>query len=319
MIDLGHFFSTVFESISDGAEEPASNADPDDRGERKQGLRCLKCNKFIVVRKGQFFGLTSHLRYAHHDIYSGHVQILKSDYNVQMELNRLEMVQHCVKLVAFGNMPFATISKPFFREIFRQQLVEFQQCQRSLDLVSPELKEIKEYVCFVADKIVDHISKEVSCKPVALMLDIMSRHQRKVIGLSIQYLVKDIITVRTIGLLELPKAMRYTRPNVRNAVKGCLDKYGIKSYQIASSTSDNGSNVISLVQHFPFDFHEHEMGELPEDVTADNIPESSENTTGPLPIQPISERAADTDASAEMVMPDCYTARDIDDVRNSRS
>lgn len=249
--------------------------------ESRQGLRCLECAKVIAVSKGKWSGLTSHLSHMHRNLYLQHVKCSHSA-NVELESKRLQLIQYCIKLVAFGNTPFETIRKPFFREMFKEQLTEFQKHQRSLDLCNTDLKELKEYLYSTADKIVEYISKEILNKPVSLMLDIMSRHQRKIIGLSIQYIHTDKIVVRTIGLMELPIGWRYTRENVKDAISDCLLKYGIKAFQIASITSDNGSNVVSLVKYFPFDFHVSEMEEQHEDVNGVPAEIRSYAITAPL-------------------------------------
>lgn len=280
--------------------------------EKIQGLRCLECSKVISVYKGRRSGLTSHLSHVHPNIYLEHV-LISISANVAIESKRLQLIQHCIKLVAFGNMPFETIRKSFFLEMFQEQLTAFQQHQRSLDLCNTNLKELKEYLYSTADKIVDNISKEILNKPVSLMLDIMSCHQRKIIGLSIQYLRKDKIVVRTIGLMELPKGKRYTRQNVKDAVKDCLLKYGIKAFQIASITSDSGSNVISLVHYFPYDFHVREMEEDSNededviDVAADTEIRSYEITTPLLSMQHVDDATYDDHGF--------YGGRDIDNVR----
>lgn len=66
------------------------------------------------------------------------------------------------------------------------------------------------------------------------------------LGLSLQYMRDGEIKVRTVGRIELTKA--HTAQNIKDEILARLREFGIKPNQIVSITSDNASNMISMIK-----------------------------------------------------------------------
>lgn len=89
---------------------------------------------------------------------------------------------------------------------------------------------------------------EVDKRLVSVMVDIASKHYKSLLGVSIQYVLNNMIVVRSIGMVELHKS--HTAKYILEKLLSCLNAHGINSHQIVSITSDNAANMILMTKLF---------------------------------------------------------------------
>lgn len=166
-------------------------------------------------------------------------QHLNCPVEIRVKVIPNDIIKACVELVTVNGLPLRAVDHPAFRKVLNPYLI-------ALDLKGIHLvinrETIKEYIEKEAIKIKAIITKQVQKKAISLMLDIASRYNRSVLGISIAYMYEGTIAVYTIGMHVL--RFSSTATNIVGEIKECLTEYGITLKQIVSVTSDNGANMI---------------------------------------------------------------------------
>lgn len=80
---------------------------------------------------------------------------------------------------------------------------------------------------------------------VSLMIDIATRYNRSVLGVSISYIHDGQICIRTIGLHVLKAS--HTGKYIKDLLIKILSDYNIRLAQVSSITSDNGKNMMKAI------------------------------------------------------------------------
>lgn len=91
---------------------------------------------------------------------------------------------------------------------------------------------------------------------VSVMIDIASRYNRSVLGVTIAYMYIGKIQVRTIGMRILKAS--HTVVYISNVLKEILSTYGIKLSEVISITTDNGRNIVKAVAIIDEYYQKHE-------------------------------------------------------------
>lgn len=73
-----------------------------------------------------------------------------------------------------------------------------------------------------------------------------TRQTRSILGISVQYMWKEEIVVRTLAMDHI--ASKHKGSEIKNRLLGVLQKYGITIEQIFAVTTDNGSNMIKTIE-----------------------------------------------------------------------
>lgn len=164
-------------------------------------------------------------------------------------------IQNCVEIVTVNARPFRILSDSGFKKLVFEQLQELEQGNCGINLSNENFPEIKTYIVNVSKKIIEQIKVEAKNKMVSLMVDIATKNNKSLIGISLQYIVRGNILVRSIGMIEMKES--HTAVYISKLMKECLTLYNISTKQIISITSDNASNMIAMVNHFNAgDLHE---------------------------------------------------------------
>lgn len=104
---------------------------------------------------------------------------------------------------------------------------------------------VKDRLSARASEIRDKIRNEVKKKPLCLLIDIGSRYNRSVFGVSISFLANKKVVFRSIAMHVL--RVEHTSANLVEIITNKLNEYGISLDQILSVTSDNGKNMIKSI------------------------------------------------------------------------
>lgn len=94
-----------------------------------------------------------------------------------------------------------------------------------MNLNSDKLQEIKTYIQTLSSKISEQIRLEVNAKLLSVMVDIASKNNRSLLGISVQYVLKGEIVVRSIGMMQMNDS--HTADYILKLIKTCLNVYHI--------------------------------------------------------------------------------------------
>ncbi|CAH0563039.1 unnamed protein product [Brassicogethes aeneus] len=96
-----------------------------------------------------------------------------------------------------------------------------------------------------AERITSEIKKEVQeTKLVSVKVDIASRHGRSFLGLNLQFISREKLSIRTLGVEEITE--KHSGENLKNLMFKIFDSFELSVQSIYSFTSDNATNMIKL-------------------------------------------------------------------------
>ncbi|CAI6373937.1 unnamed protein product [Macrosiphum euphorbiae] len=101
--------------------------------------------------------------------------------------------------------------------------------------------------CHIIDKtqlIINNITTDIANRLISLKVDCVTRHNRSLIGINIQYMQHNVLQLKTLAITELME--RHSAIYLKEMVSNVLDKYGIAKRQIFSITSDNAANILKM-------------------------------------------------------------------------
>lgn len=174
-----------------------------------------------------------------HELYEGQAKALP--------LKRLEFIQDCTELVTVNSEPFALLNKSGFLKMNRDLLQELKNAELNDGLSAPNYAAIKEHVRYLSEEIIENIKMEVKDRFVTLMIDGASKYQRSILGIYVQLKVNFKTITRSIGMVDL--TAKHTGKYLADVVLQRLKLFDIKTTHILAVTTDNGSNMITMIAH----------------------------------------------------------------------
>lgn len=181
-----------------------------------------------------------------------------------IQVTRLRLLQHCTEIVTVNGRPFTSLLDSGFQSIIRKTSNELDAENCGLNLSQKNLDSVKNHVNQTAEKVRQKIREEVAHRPLSLLADIVTKHKRSILGVSVQYFFNGELKVRSIGFIQLSE--RHTGKYLAEVVITRLKDYGIDLKQIITITTDNGKNILKMVR----DMTSHLLNEI-------NAKESHEN------------------------------------------
>lgn len=190
------------------------------------------------------WNLASHLK-SRHPIEFEKIADKQKDLN-HPAIRRLKLLQHLTEIVTVNGRPFAHLYDSGFQAIIKDSLTSLQEAGVGLNLSHHNMAVVKEHLEQTAKKIRDQISVEVKGRPLSLLVDIVTKHGRSILGFSLQYSYNGDLKVRSIGMIELIKS--HTGKYLAQTIIARLEMHGISLKQILTITTDNGKNVLKMVR-----------------------------------------------------------------------
>lgn len=167
------------------------------------------------------------------------------EINISKEKNlawlRLSTIYLCVKHVTTSGRPLISIYDDSFQELLKERLEKLKGTPHELNINLPLLKK---FINESANKLRQRILKELEDKTVSLMLDIATRQNRSIFGISSQIILDGDIVIRTLGMERIK--VKHTSQNLKTIVTDVGKRFGIKEKDVISITHDNGANVVAL-------------------------------------------------------------------------
>lgn len=199
---------------------------------------CKLCKKKINATKKS--NLASHIRY-HPEIYA---EICGQ--NSTIENKRLKLLLDCVELVSVNGRSFNCLKDSAIQSMNEELLKELKAAGRELNLRDPHFPEVKDELTKISKEIQGKIANELKNRAVSLLVDIVTKRHRSILGISVQYMINDTVKVRSIGMIELKE--KHTGKYLADLIIERLKQLGVELKQVITITTDNGSNVLKMIR-----------------------------------------------------------------------
>lgn len=207
----------------------------------KNGKELYKCKTCEHNINGNTkWNLSQHLK-THPDIYC---EVNKED--ISMDFERLKLLLNCVELVTINGRPLKAITDSAIIAMNEDKLAELQAAGKGVNLHDPHLPEVKEILRNVAEKIRKQVRVETEKRLISLLVDIVSKRGRSILGVSVQYIFNKQLVTRSIGMIDLTES--HTGIYLAELITKRLSELGVDLEQIISITTDNGKNVLKMVR-----------------------------------------------------------------------
>lgn len=186
--------------------------------------------------------LASHLSARHADIFYQ----ISSNRTEPLAVERLKLLHNLVEIVTVNGRPFSSLMDSGFQKIIEPQLSKLVDAGIGIKLSNKNLQPVKDKMHKTVTNIREMIKKEVIGHPLSLMLDIVTKHGRSILGASLQYAVNGQLKIRSVAMIELIGS--HTGIYFAEIIIARLKEYDINLAQIFTITTDNGKNVLKMVR-----------------------------------------------------------------------
>lgn len=202
-----------------------------------------KCKICFESRNGtKPSNLLSHLQRMHKDDYLSFIDAK----NTPLQVQRLELLQNLVEMVALNGRPFTIIHDSGFQAIIRRTLEKLDAGGFGLSLSHHNFPEVKKHMHEMATKVRDKLKEEFRGRAISLLADIVTKNCRSIFGFSAQLLLDGEHKVRSIGMIELRH--QHTAVYLADVLCNRLELYEIRLQQIFTITTDNAANVQKMIR-----------------------------------------------------------------------
>lgn len=148
-----------------------------------------------------------------------------------------------VELVTVYKRPFKIVDDAPMQRILKRAAAD-EKSDRNAPIFTM-YKLIKD-VESAAGQIKLMIQKEIKERYINIMVDIVSKYGRSVLGVCAQFIKNDQIVLRTLNMQRLNES--HTGDYIAELLQETLDEYEISSSKIYSFTTDSGKNLLKAVK-----------------------------------------------------------------------
>ena len=141
----------------------------------------------------------------------------------------------------------------------------------------------------LAEKKLSDLRSDLNGKLIFLKVDGASRHRRSFLGVNTQFFSSGKILIKTFAVIDIHA--RHKAEDIQNALEKVLDKFGIRKEQILGISTDNGSNMIKMVNDFGKTI---EINKIIETLPSDDHDEGGDDITEE---QTIEDASSETEGS----------------------
>lgn len=116
-----------------------------------------------------------------------------------------------------------------------------------MNLHNKNLFEVKSHLTATANAVREKIKSELKNCLFSMSTDIVKKNNRSFIGIYVHFIQDGILQTRCIGMKELKES--HTGEYLSRVIEDCLSEYGCRMNQVVSITTDNGSNMNTLLRN----------------------------------------------------------------------
>lgn len=204
-------------------------------------FKCVLCQQVKIGKKRS--NLVSHLYCSHRTEHDTHV--MQQIDPLIAEQMQLKIIQCMVEQVTINGRTFSSLSDSGYVKLQEDKIKQLKGTRFEIHMNDKKYTQVKEYIGKTAKKIQEKIKAEADGQHASLMLDVASKNRNSVLGINVRYIINGRIIERCIGMVNLTE--RHTAKYLAIETKKCLDKYGIDLKYVKSITTDNGANVVIIV------------------------------------------------------------------------
>lgn len=160
----------------------------------------------------------------------------------------MQFLQYCTEFVAIHTWPFSHLNGLAFRKLLKEQLDELSVFGIKVNLKDKNLPVLKNYIQSFSRKLKAEIAFELKYRYVSLIVDVATKRDGSILGISVQFVNNGSVYVRSIGMVQLKKV--HTADHIKEMIKMKLNEFLLNLWQIVSITTDNVKNMIKMVRTF---------------------------------------------------------------------
>lgn len=179
-----------------------------------------------------------HLNKNHKDVYD----TIKSDksskihaketisqfsFEIRCKVNPVEVMNACADLITMHGLPLEAIEYPAFKKLLHPYIEGLKT--KGMELIINN-RTIKAHIEKHTNELREIIKNETKRKMVSIMIDIASRYNRSVLGVTLSYMHAGKICVRTIAVKVLKAS--HTGMYIMEMLREILSNYGIRLEQM---------------------------------------------------------------------------------------
>lgn len=153
----------------------------------------------------------------------------------------------CVRHVTVCGRPLSSLNDESFRTLLAERMLRLGATNHKLTINSQTVRNKLEDIYTKMQK---EIENEVEGKQLSFAMDIASRHNRSILGVSLQYIVDTKLITRTIMMEKILK--RHNKTNLSLMFKKALAIYNIPLANVFALCTDSGSNMIATTNELDF-------------------------------------------------------------------
>lgn len=187
---------------------------------------------------------------------------------ISIEMTKQNVIDACVELVTINGRPFTLIEDSGFKKLLEPILEGFN------DKFSINSQNIRNQISPAAQRVRQEITNIVKNRLLSLKMDCVTRHDRSILGVNIQIIHDDTLILKTLAMVELK--VKHTGENLKNEVFSILKRYNILKEQIYTVTTDNGANMVKMVDLIGNELEEDIDEENGSEIEADTVDFSNE-------------------------------------------
>lgn len=183
-------------------------------------------------------------------------------------MTKQNVIDACVELVTINGRPFTLIEDSGFKKLLEPILEGFN------DKFSINSQNVRNQISPTAQRVRQEITNIVKNRLLSLKMDCVTRHDRSILGFNIQIIHDDALILKTLAMVELK--IKHTGENLKNEVFSILKRYNILKQQIYTVTTDNGANMVKMVDLIGNELEEDIDEENGSEIEADTVDFSNE-------------------------------------------
>lgn len=205
---------------------------------------CILCGGSLSGKKPS--NLNAHLERKHNDVYVTKINNKKGKNDIVWKIKRLKLLQYFVGLVTVDKQQFTIFSSESFQLIVADQLLELDLYNQGINITNPNLPDIKNHIRETAGKVRNSIKNQTKNKCISMSIDGVSKNNRSILGIYVQFIHEGSYKIRCIGMKPLNQ--RHTGRYFCEVTENCLKEYDIELKQVVSLTTDNAGNMRTLLK-----------------------------------------------------------------------
>lgn len=165
--------------------------------------------------------------------------------NLHVKLNADALVEACVELVSVNGRPLSLLEDTGFRKILDPILTAINKGSTEA-LIAINRKNIIAHIQRRAELLRKEIREEVAGRLVSLKTDTVTRMDRHLLGVNIQFIQDGQIRLRNLAIKEIFDS--HTGENLKKELDEVLKEFGLTLSSVYSATTDNALNMLSGVE-----------------------------------------------------------------------